>query len=334
MNITPLQSSGLRKNLPRIRFCFSVVFLAILFARPQPAAAYTTGTNAQGQTTYTFAYTGASETFIAPVAHAYRIELWGASGTGNALGGYTRGEMAFANSETIYVYVGQAGAWTLGELSFNGGGGGDSTPVGGSQSCANGGGATDVRTTSGTWNNTASLRSRIMVAGGGGGVDSVPTRGHSGGLTGYNGEVNGNSCVPLGATQTAGGTSYAFNPQCASDPSGIFGVGASSSLDSLIDCGGGGGGGYYGGGAGSVWGSGSGGSSFISGHTGSVAIISASNQGAKNTCGVTCTTGINNNCCSIHYSNKSFTSTTMIDGAGYNWTNVKGSLAAMPNHNG
>lgn len=37
---------------------------------------------------------------------------------------------------------------------------------------------------------------------------------------------------------------------------------------------------------------------------------------------------------SEHYSGKVFTNTVMIDGSGYNWTNVKGSRVNMPSIDG
>ena len=61
--------------------------------------------------------------------------------------------------------------------------------------------------------------------------------------------------------------------------------------------------------------SGAGGSSYISGHTGCVAV---DENGAPKS---GCDTGTNNNSCSIHTSDLVFTDTLMIDGRGYKWTN-------------
>ena len=81
--------------------------------------------------------------------------------------------------------------------------------------------------------------------------------------------------------------------------------------------------------------SGGGGSSYISGHTGCVAIVSDSSTSTRTgTGGASCTTGTSDNLCSVHYSGKVFTDTVMIDGAGYAWTNTKGSLQQMPNPSG
>lgn len=98
--------------------------------------------------------------------------------------------------------------------------------------------------------------------------------------------------------------------------------------------GGSGSGGYYGGGGAGInsfgKAAGGSGSSYISGHTGCVAITSDSSSTPKSGC----TTGTTNNSCSIHYSGKKFSNTVVIDGAGYNWTNTKGSLTLMPSPNG
>ena len=117
----------------------------------------------------------------------------------------------------------------------------------------------------------------------------------------------------------------------------------------------GGGGGYYGGTGGAECltkpseisatnapghTSGAGGSSYISGHTGSIAITGADNQTPKAGCTESGTTpnnyvGTDNNSCSIHYSGYTFTDTVMIDGEGYSWTNTRESAPSnkMPDYN-
>ena len=48
-----------------------------------------------------------------------------------------------------------------------------------------------------------------------------------------------------------------------------------------------------------------------------------------------CTTGIDVNSCSIHYSGMTFTDTVMIDGLGYRWTNIKADTSTgMPTQSG
>lgn len=68
---------------------------------------------------------------------------------------------------------------------------------------------------------------------------------------------------------------------------------------------------------------GGGGSSFISGHDGCNAIKEESTQ-----------TNIIHTGNSIHYSGLYFHNTSIIDGAGYNWTTSKQQYVGMPNYNG
>lgn len=260
---------------------------------------------------FNYSYAGVEQTFIAPVAGNYKVELWGAKGGPNTVidrggyGGYTSGKIYLTRGETLYVYVGDSGYQPSNLVKpFNGGGAPDITGDWEWSHSGNysGGGATDIRLTSGLWDNIDSLRSRIMVAGGGAGGNSGD--GSIGGSGG--GLIGGSTTQPIsltvvnGATQTLG---FAFG---VGQPSGYADTGA-------------GGGGYYGGykGVNSNCG-GSGGSSFISGHLGCDAInLSGVHTGQAN-----------------HFSGKVFTSTTMIDGDGYNWTNAKGVQVAMPNPNG
>ena len=129
-----------------------------------------------------------------------------------------------------------------------------------------------------------------------------------GGLTGYHG---GSYSSGSGGSQTAGGSGYKSNYYGTSG-SGTFGSGGYGNSHA-----GGGGGGYYGGGGGArdstYDGSGGGGSSFISGHIGCDAIDSNGVHTGQ----------------SVHYSGYKFTNTIMIDGAGYNWTTVKGSYVGQ-----
>ncbi len=246
--------------------------------------------------TYTYNYTGDVQTFTAPIDGYYKVELWGAKGGGDAdsggNGGYTSGNVYLTEGTSIYVYVGQLGITgnlkstsetsNLALATFNGGGmggaaGGPYTPetityyyyFGSS-----GGGATDIRLVNGNWNDAASLKSRIMVAGGGGAnsINDTPNgNGEAGGLLGLKGSTN--SLYPtnggIGGTQLAG-----YN----------FGIGGPGGDASISYCGGnnGGGGGYYGGVGGTKTANGDcfiigggGGSSFISGYAGVNAITNA-----------------------------------------------------------
>lgn len=265
-----------------------------------------------------FAYTGNNEKFVAPVDGIYKIELWGASPNNDynsytkanaAYGGYTAGNIELKQGDTLYVYVGGSGT------TFN-----CCTSQG---NLTKSGGATDVRLINGEWNNATSLNSRIMVAGGGGTSyrdNSAQGGSNAGGLSSYKATV-GNSWISYPSDQTSSGTA-------TSGTKGGFGYGGVKGNDIYSS----GAGGYWGGSAGP---GGAGGSSFISGHTGCVAISSQTSTSPRTgTNGASCTTGTTDNLCSVHYSNKVFTDTVMIDGAGKSWTNVVGGLQKMPNYNG
>ena len=230
------------------------------------------------KTAYKFNYTGNYEEFVAPENGFYKVELWGAGGGENNYGGtalvtqgrgaYTTGVTYLKKGTKLYIYVGQKGAKgittrsTPNTTSFNGGGAGigssDADDGGGS-----GGGATDIRLVSGSWDNFDSLKSRIMVAGGGAGGSTVSSNfsgisAGSGGLIGigsswryYNTE---NSTHKFNATQTSG---YKF--------------GVGENAVTVGNTGGSGaGGGYYGGlkSTDSPAGGAGGGSSYISGYNG------------------------------------------------------------------
>ena len=261
------------------------------------------------------------QTFIAPVSGNYKLEVWGAQGgnsydSGNGYtntvyggkGGYCSGEITFPSNLNVYVYIGQSGEGTR-EKTFNGGGKGGSAYNGRS-----GGGATDVRLVkgNGTWSDFNSLKSRIIVAAGGGGAQHFLegcNGGNAGGLGGQGGFESHSSSynsyiLATGATQTSGGTRGKGGNYLSEGTNGVFGIGGD--YDSY-DHGSGGGGGYYGGGGGGhndgIVGSGAGGSSFISGYIGCDAITESSTENNI------IHTGQSN-----HYSGKVFTNSVMIAG--------------------
>lgn len=226
-----------------------------------------------------FNYTGNIQS-IELLPGKYKLECYGASGgigNGNinpiGKGGYASGELFIPTPMTLYVHVGQNGVdnWAT-SVRYNGGGA--AVNVGGHNGGA-GGGATDFRLSNAAWNNIESLKTRILVAGGGGGAQSncgnTATAGHGGNLIGGTSYNQGYQERPAstaatrayskGGTQTSGGTAYNVNDsQNSRIASGGFGSGANS-----VQCGAGGGGGWYGGASGYTSGGG-GGSSYAAGY--------------------------------------------------------------------
>ena len=208
-------------------------------------------------------------TFIAEPGF-YKIECWGARGFNANYGGcgaYVTGTIKIQKRTELYVFVGAVGEDQYNGNAFNGGG----------KSQRGGGGASDVRLVNGDWNDFESLKSRIIVAAGGGGFDSGPNteidKGGAGGeLEGLPSSLNHGK----GGTQTKGGNGNG-------NGNGVFGCGGSNNNlanSGANDSNGAGGGGYFGGGASDVIVSygGGGGSSFISGHSGCNAISEKSSS--------------------------------------------------------
>lgn len=209
----------------------------------------------------------------------YKLEAWGASGgqsggvPGTAgQGGYTSGTVTFDKTTKLYIYVGEQGNGSVhgqyGKATFNGGGAGfrngaDSITHNGTS----GGGATDIRILDGVWSDIDSLKSRILVAGGGGGTGCASSHnpGHGGGLTGattLNSSGTYAGASASGGSQTAPGKGVGVYAASHGIGEGAFGKGATGE-----QCAAGGGGGYYGGGTEYTAGGG-GGSSYVSGYTG------------------------------------------------------------------
>ena len=151
-------------------------------------------------------------------------------------------------------------------------------------------------------------------------------------VTGYNQEF----AFVSGGSQTSGGLANKCiknSKECDSESkgsNGSFGIGGNGSKN---EAGGGGGGGYYGGGGGGVahfieditglcHSSGAGGSSYISGHTGSISSINKNNSSCKETVkdhNPANYVGTTNKECSYYDNAHIFTNTTMVDGQGYVW---------------
>jgi hypothetical protein len=219
--------------------------------------------------TKTFRYTGAVQQILLEPG-LYLLEAYGASGGGSTvgahttgsqggLGGYTKATMSLIENTVFYIYVGRAGQYNVSGNPYGGPlGGWNGGGRAGNVSSGSGGGATDFRLKGGAWNNADSLKSRILVAGAGGGADNAGgsagggddgSGGAGGGLTGQGAWVDGGYNAGYGGTQVSGG-----------------GFGYGQDVTNNTDTGGGGSG-YWGGkvtnhnngGAG-------GGSSYIKGH--------------------------------------------------------------------
>ena len=294
----------------------------------------------------------------------YEMQCWGAAGEDwtaiystshkyyGGHGAYTKGDIFIPTSRTLYVFTGNVfgyngGLWTNSKYG------------------ASGGSSTDIRLTKGTsgsknnWADWASRKSRIMVAAGGGGgmardCDSVAdgqakgyygdgNGGYGGGLSGGDGQsVNHtraygyNNCY--GGGQNING--YYVYHDLGNAPSedgrvyynGYFG--GSSSVGYIYQ--GGFGGGYYTGVSASHGGP-SGGSSFISGHAGCIAVMESATEVYNENTGrsqIQHRTDANAIARSTHYSGLIFTNTVMIDGEGYQWTTSRGSYVGTPKFSG
>ena len=203
------------------------------------------------------------------------FEAWGASGSQHhkfnqsmpGQGGYAKGTLTINEILTLYLYIGGTAS------RFNGGGNG-----------VPGGSASDIRldisSDSSNWNDTTSLRSRILVAGAGGGQERV--------CGGNAGESSTDNFTWLhqdnyseqwiienggAGTQEEGGkegSCYYNSTSIRIGKPGGFGYGGDGIGGD--DDGPGGGSGYFGGGGIALAGAGGGGSSFVSGHPGCRAI--------------------------------------------------------------
>jgi Glycine rich protein/Abnormal spindle-like microcephaly-assoc'd, ASPM-SPD-2-Hydin/Protein of unknown function (DUF1573) len=210
-----------------------------------------------------FGYTGSVQTYTVPAGvNSLQVSATGGSGTGyyhadGGAGGTVNSTIPATPGQTLYIYVGGNGGTPNG-YSAGGGynGGGASGPFAGS-----GGGATDIRNSSGD------LSSRVLVAGGGGGAGPGNGAGQDapGGAGGYPTGAGGSSSYGSpggGGTQQSGG---AGGPSAGGGyqggTSGGFGGGGTGAFSGGTG-GGGGGGGYYGGGGASGSSGGGGGSDY------------------------------------------------------------------------
>lgn len=219
---------------------------------------------AHAETTESFLYTGAEQSFVVPPeVTSVSIRAWGASGWsgGNpgGMGGLAEGVLAVTPGETLSIYVGGQGTVATGTMmpsggGFNGGGNGQDNGAG--DAAGGGGGASDVR------QGGNALADRVLVAGGGGGSTNNTSPpggaafgGDGGGLIGEDGGDCYDYLGGTGGTQSAGGTL-----------AGALGQGGNAD-GTMTPWNGGGGGGYYGGGVPFEHCGGGGGSSYLGGVT-------------------------------------------------------------------
>jgi len=229
-----------------------------------------------------FAYTGGAQSYSAPESGYYKLEVWGAqggygyaswpesnqqNGTGGAYGAYATGAIWLDAGQILYIYVGGSpGKNYVG--GYNGGGSATYSSYSSFSTFGGaGGGATDFRLVGGAWDNAASLDSRVIVAGGGGGTPNVPDYYYSYGNT--NSTSNpGTPTYPDGYYGVQASYDNAGRPSNYGDTShnllgtagqpGTFGKGGAGGTNSYVVYsktiygvnGNGGGGGYYGGGGG------------------------------------------------------------------------------------
>ena len=298
-----------RKKLKEMLVLFVVIITSFLLVNIE-------NVHAENQK-FEFDYTGDYQMFTAPANGTYKVQLWGAQGGASrennvistvrpgGYGAYTAGLIELRKGQKLYVYVGGKGVdgvksgYATG--GYNGGGRGDYDHSD-DEGAGAGGGATDIRLTPGVWNDFASLKSRIMVAAGGGGTSWLDGLGYGGDLT------SPATTYSASATQTKGNA---------------FGVGQNGVYKYSNKTTAGGGGGYYGGyatpsSAGVT--NGSGGSSFISGYDGSDAISEESTS-----------SNIIHTGQSIHYSGLKFDYGLMVRGNGTVKDGNAYSIYFMPN---
>lgn len=294
---------------------------------------------------YYYTYDNKAQEFSAPCSGTYKFELWGADSY-NSIGGYVSGTITLQTNKKFYLYVGEKGhaVDTDGIGGYNGGGGSSITASG--KTGGTGGGATDIRLVGGQSDSFDSLKSRIMVAGGAGGTGGYGQMKSSagGGLNGYDGYNDNNSYLTYlgkGGTQISGGEEpQKYSSAQSNGTAGQFGLGGKggmSNKNAQTGSGAGGGGGYFGGSGASGLSNGTfaagGGSSFISGHTGCIAIddsSTADNTVQKSINNVSCVDTPTEPLCSHHYSNLVFNNTIMIDGTGHRWTTEIGEEMTIP----
>ena len=117
----------------------------------------------------------------------YKFEAWGSAGSGTnpGKGAFVEGTIALYEPRTLYFYIGTKSGFNSAKIS--------------SKVFPKAGGATDVRTVPGDWNDFESLKSRILVAGGGGSAEWQCSKAGDAGLNG----TTGYGCSYTDSTQSS-----------------------------------------------------------------------------------------------------------------------------------
>ena len=217
-----------------------------------------------GETVFNFDYTGSEQTFTAPVSGTYKLETWGSQGgsgvnknteTGGndyyirngGYGGYSAGYVNLSGNEKVYLNIGGGGTTlidvnrdysTIVSGGYNGGGSGIYH--------ANGGGATDISSTSGILSSLENSKTKILIVAGGGGGASAHVAGGGYCLGGSGGGFKANNGI-IGSDSYGGHAGIGGTQQSGYK----FGQGENGISDSPTDGKSGGGGGWYGGSMGS-----------------------------------------------------------------------------------
>ena len=230
---------------------------------------------------WTFDYTGSVQTFTAPAAGYYKLEVWGAQGGDSdstnqhygGKGGYSYGVYQTNANSNLYVVVGGAGlnGSNNDKTYYSGGYNGGGSAYQENGGAGSGGGATHIATRTGLLSSLSSYQSSVLiVAGGGGGGggsdanDSDSTDGgNGGGISGSNANDTSDATGGKGGSQTTGGAHGVEGTSTDDGDNGSFGLGGNTinGNGGNDDSGGGGGAGWYGGGCGSDGGTGGGGGS-------------------------------------------------------------------------
>lgn len=183
-----------------------------------------------------FNYTGQVQSYVVPLTVTeLEVDCVGAAGFGSykGLGGRVQTRLKVTGGETLYVYVGRQPTAIVGQ-EYN---------------------ASDIRTVAGEVTGNNQLRSRLLVAGGGGcsgAGNGVGNGGNGGGLNGGKGGDAACCGGGQGGRQTTGGAAGRDIPWTSqntkSGGEGQLGLGGAGVSNSGV--GGAGGAGYYGGGGG------------------------------------------------------------------------------------